>query len=189
LQSKQFGRILFRGMLLALILVLLPLVAGFGVFSYKAHTIAADTRSALKAPLPPMPTPDPSRRIGVVLLSNNGTEITDALPPYELLAVSGAFSTYFITPERRVSPLMSGAGAAFAYDAVIADVVRHAGGAVARGVSRNFAYPVDPEIVSGATWTLTLILPPLMIGLLDLALIALLTRRRADGPVVSVGPA
>jgi transcriptional regulator GlxA family with amidase domain len=107
LQFKQFGRILRRGVLLALMLVLLPLTAGFGVFSYKARTIGAETRPALKAPLPPLPTPDPSRRIAVVLLSNNGTEITDALPPYELLAESGVFNTYFIAPERRVSPMMS----------------------------------------------------------------------------------
>jgi hypothetical protein len=41
----------------------------------------------------------------VVLLSNNRTEITDSLPPYELLAASGAFNTYFVAPERRVSPI------------------------------------------------------------------------------------
>ena len=475
MQFKQFRRTLLRGVLLALTLVLLPLAAGVGVFSYKAHTIGADTQPALNAPLPPLPTPDPSRRIAVVLLSNNGTEITDALPPYELLAESGAFNTYFVAPERRVSPmmsamqlpfgiarlpaglevlphysfadyerivgrapdlivipnhtafapgfvpvserpvlqwirahaapqttilsicagsralvetgllnghaatgaaidlagfrqrypevrwqagvrwvddgevissgtltagidatlhtierlagravaertaqavgyqhldrlddpaaeyqppvppdlgmlpnamyswgqadvgvllrdgisetalaalldlstmnlthiatlapqrtfirsrhgmimaprfnyaeapaldrvivlntpadpgaamaveewngrggqpqvelLMSGAGAAFAYDAVIADIARHMGGAVARSTSRNFVYPVDMEIVRGATWTPSLILPPLLIGVLGLGLFALLTRRRADGPAVSAGPA
>jgi AraC family transcriptional regulator, transcriptional activator FtrA len=40
-----------------------------------------------------------------VLLSNNGTEITDTLPPYELLAASGAFNTYVVAPERRVSSI------------------------------------------------------------------------------------
>jgi len=475
MKFKQFRRTLLRGVLLALMLVLLPLAAGFGVLGYKARTIGAEARPALTAPLPPPPTLDPSRRIAVVLLSNNGTEITDALPPYELLAESGAFNTYFIAPERRVSPLMSamqlpsgiarlpsgldvlphygfadyerivgrapdlivipnltafapgfvpgserpvlqwirahagpqttilsicagsralvetgllnghaatgaaidltgfrqrypevrwqagvrwvddgqvissgtltagidatlhtierlagravaaraaqavgyqhldrlddpaaeyqppvppdlgmlpnamygwgqadvgvllhdgisetalaalldlstmnlthiatlapqrtfirsrhgmimaprfsyaeapaldrvimlsaptdpsaavgaeewnawggqpqvellmiGAGTAFAYDAVITDVARHMGGAVARSASRNFVYPVDPEILSGSTWTPTLILPPLMIGLLGLALFALLPRRRADGPAVSAGPA
>jgi hypothetical protein len=63
------------------------------------------------------------------------------------------------------------------------------GGAVARSASRKFVYPVDPEIVSGTTWTPTLLLPPLMIGVLGLGLIVLLTRRRADGPAVSAGPA
>ena len=81
MQSKQFRRILFRGMLVALILVLLPLAAGFGVFGYKAHQIVADTRPALNAPLPPLPTSDPSKRIAVVLLSNNGTEITTRCRP------------------------------------------------------------------------------------------------------------
>jgi hypothetical protein len=49
--------------------------------------------------------------------------------------------------QQEVKQLISGAGAAFAYDAVIADVARHMGGAVARSVSRNFVYPVDVEIV------------------------------------------
>jgi AraC family transcriptional regulator, transcriptional activator FtrA len=105
MQFKQFGRILLRGVVLALILVLLPIATGLGVFSYKAHQIVADTQPALGAPLPPLPTPDPSKRIAVVLLSNSGTEITDALPPYELLAASNAFNTYVVAPERRVLPM------------------------------------------------------------------------------------
>src|SRR5215510_8601301 len=93
--------------LFALALVLLPFAVGIGTAVYKVRQIVADGRPTLAAPLPPLPTPDPSKRTAVVLLSNNGTEITDALPPYELLAASGAFNTYFVAPERRVSPLMS----------------------------------------------------------------------------------
>jgi len=108
MRSNQLGRALLRGVRLVLILVLLPLATGVGVFNYKAHQIVADTRPALGAPLPPLQTPDPSRRIAVVLLSNSGTEITDALPPYELLAASGAFNTYVIAPERRAHDQRAG---------------------------------------------------------------------------------
>ena len=73
----------------------------------------------------------------------------------------------------------TGKGAAFAYDAVIADIARHQGGAVARSDSVNLVYPVDGAAVSGPAWTPTLIVHPLSIGLFGLALIALLTSRSA----------
>jgi putative intracellular protease/amidase len=43
----------------------------------------------------------------VIVTSNSGTEITDSLPPYEILAASGIFNVYFVAPERRVSPIDS----------------------------------------------------------------------------------
>lgn len=101
----RYGRKLLHGLLLALVLVLLPIIAGVGTAAYKVRQIVADSQPTLVSPLPPIPTPDPSKLIAVVLLSNNGTEITDTLPPYELLAVSGAFNTFFVAPERRVSPI------------------------------------------------------------------------------------
>jgi putative intracellular protease/amidase len=85
----------------------------------------------------------------------------------------------------RAELLRSGAGADFAYDAVIADVARHDGAAVARSDSRNFVYPVDPAIVGGAAWTPRLILLPLGVVALALALLTLFTRRRAQCVVVS----
>src|SRR6186997_2245586 len=100
-----FGGSLLRGTLLALILVLLPIAAGIGTAAYKVRQIVAATPPALSTPLPPLPTPDPAKRIAVVLLSNDRTEITDSLAPYELLAASGAFNTYFVAPERRISPI------------------------------------------------------------------------------------
>jgi putative intracellular protease/amidase len=91
--------------LFALAFVLLPFAAGIGNAVYKVQQIVADGQPMLAAPLPPLPTPDPSKRTAVVLLSNHRTEITDSLPPYELLAASGAFNTYFVAPERRISPI------------------------------------------------------------------------------------
>jgi putative intracellular protease/amidase len=101
----RFGKPLLRSVFFALVLVLLPVATGISAGVYKVRQIVTETRPALAAPLPPLPTPDPTKRTAVVLLSNNRTEITDSLPPYELLAVSGAFNTYFVAPERRVSPI------------------------------------------------------------------------------------
>jgi putative intracellular protease/amidase len=101
----RYGRKLFHGLLLALVLVLLPIITGVGTAAYKVRQIVADSQPTLVSPLPAIPTPDPSKLIAVVLLSNDGTEITDTLPPYELLAVSGAFNTFLVAPERRVSPI------------------------------------------------------------------------------------
>lgn len=101
----RLGRALLRGILLALVLALLPIAAGIGTAIYKVRQIVDDRPGALAAPLPPLPTPDPTKLTAVVLISNGRTEITDSLPPYELLAASGAFNTYFVAPERRVSPI------------------------------------------------------------------------------------
>jgi transcriptional regulator GlxA family with amidase domain len=101
----RFGKALLRSVFFALLLVLLPLATGVGAGVYKVRGILIDTPPAPAASLPPLPTPDPTKRTAVVLLSNNRTEITDSLPPYELLAASGAFNTYFVAPERRVSPI------------------------------------------------------------------------------------
>src|SRR4029079_15295755 len=96
--------------LFALVLVLLPIGAGIGTAADKVRQIIDNTQPALVAPLPPLPRPDPPKRTAVVLLSNNRTEITDSLPPYELLAASGAFNTYFVAPERRVSACATAMG-------------------------------------------------------------------------------
>jgi transcriptional regulator GlxA family with amidase domain len=101
----RFGAQLIRGLLSIFVLVLLPFAAGLGSVTYKVGQIVDDSRPALVSPLPPAPAPDPSKLTAVVLLSNNGTEISDTLPPYELIAASGAFNTYFVAPERRVSPI------------------------------------------------------------------------------------
>ncbi|MBV9603431.1 MAG: DJ-1/PfpI family protein [Chloroflexi bacterium] len=58
--------------------------------------------------LPSPPTPDPTKKTAVVLSSAYGSEITDTLPPFEILARSGAFNTYSVAPERDVLPLGPG---------------------------------------------------------------------------------
>ncbi|MBV9170367.1 MAG: DJ-1/PfpI family protein [Chloroflexi bacterium] len=62
---------------------------------------------AIATPLPPLPVPDPSKKLAVVVSSAQGAEITDTLPNFEILADSGAFNVYSVAPERTLLPLVS----------------------------------------------------------------------------------
>lgn len=65
----------------------------------------------------PLPTPaigeeatthEPQRPTAVVLLDHAGTEVSDFLLPFQLLAASQAFNVYAIAPERRPATLTGG---------------------------------------------------------------------------------
>jgi putative intracellular protease/amidase len=58
--------------------------------------------------LPAPPRHDPDKPTAVVLLSNQGSEVTDVLAPYEVLSESGAFNVYAAAPEREVVTLSGG---------------------------------------------------------------------------------
>ncbi|MFA9429483.1 DJ-1/PfpI family protein [Egicoccus sp. AB-alg2] len=51
---------------------------------------------------------DPDRPTALVLLDHAGTEVSDFLLPYELLAASRAFNVYAVAPERRPATLTGG---------------------------------------------------------------------------------
>ena len=51
---------------------------------------------------------DAGRLTAAVLLDHDGTEVSDFLLPYELLAASGAFNVYATAPERRPAVLTGG---------------------------------------------------------------------------------
>ena len=89
--------------------VLLPLTVGTGNFMYKV-LLSADSLQppAYSGALPAPPTPDPSKRIAVVIAGVEGAEIGDSLEAFEPLARSGAFSVYSVAPERTVLPLVPG---------------------------------------------------------------------------------
>ena len=60
---------------------------------------------ALPAPATPPPPPcDPARPTAAVLLSQAGTEITDFLAPYAILAASGAFNVVAVAPTADPAP-------------------------------------------------------------------------------------
>jgi putative intracellular protease/amidase len=58
--------------------------------------------------LPAPPSHDPDKPTAVVLLSNQGSEVTDVLAPYEVLSESGAFNVYAAAPERKAVTLSGG---------------------------------------------------------------------------------
>jgi putative intracellular protease/amidase len=58
--------------------------------------------------LPAPPSHDPDKPTAVVLLSNQGSEVTDVLAPYEVLSESGAFNVYAAAPEREPVTLSGG---------------------------------------------------------------------------------
>lgn len=58
--------------------------------------------------LPAPPAHDPGKPTAVVLLGNQGAEVTDVLAPYEVLTASGAFNVYAVAPERDVVTLSGG---------------------------------------------------------------------------------
>lgn len=63
---------------------------------------------AQAAGLPVPPEHDPDKPTAVVLLSNQGSEVTDVLAPYEVLSESGAFNVYAAAPERETATLSGG---------------------------------------------------------------------------------
>jgi putative intracellular protease/amidase len=72
---------------------------------YEAPPAAAKVQAG---ELPAPPRHDPDKPTAVVLLSNQGSEVTDVLAPYEVLSESGAFNVYAAAPERKVLPLSGG---------------------------------------------------------------------------------
>ena len=67
--------------------------------------------AAAKAQAGELPAPlehDPDKPTAVVLLSNQGSEVTDTLAPYEVLSESGAFNVYAAAPEREAATLSGG---------------------------------------------------------------------------------
>jgi AraC family transcriptional activator FtrA len=84
--------------------LLVPFIAGFVNLGIKTSGSAASIpHSAYTGPLP-TPTYDPTKKIAVLVSSNYGAEITDALPTFEVLARSGAFNVYIVAPQRKVLP-------------------------------------------------------------------------------------
>jgi len=67
-----------------------------------------DATRAQAGELPAPPGHDPDKPTAVVLLSNQGSEVTDVLAPYEVLSESGAFNVYTAAPEREVATLSGG---------------------------------------------------------------------------------
>ncbi|HMQ29119.1 MAG TPA: DJ-1/PfpI family protein [Chloroflexaceae bacterium] len=109
--SRRLRARVGRGLAYALAAVLLPLVvgaAGAGAH-FAGFRLGDPTPPPYAGPLPEPPAHDPARRTAVIVAANSGTEGTDFLAPYEVLATSGAFNLYAVAPERRLTHLFPGA--------------------------------------------------------------------------------
>ena len=96
---------------------LLPVLAGAANLSAKLP----DRSLAMPPPVSAaqfsaLPSPDPAKRIAVVLASAYGAELTDFVAPYEILSRSGAFQVYALAPERKLLPLVNANMAATTLD-------------------------------------------------------------------------
>jgi putative intracellular protease/amidase len=88
-------------------ILLVPLLVGVANLGNTWRAGEPLQAPAFARALPAPPTPDPSKKIAVVLSSAYGAEITDSLPTFEILARSGAFDVYSVAPERTVLPLVA----------------------------------------------------------------------------------
>ncbi len=84
-----------------------PLLIGATVGAVRFMNFKVSQPPAYSEALPPVKAHDPGKRTAVVLAGNLGTENTDFLAPFEVLAASGVFNVYVVAPERKVSALTS----------------------------------------------------------------------------------
>jgi transcriptional regulator GlxA family with amidase domain len=83
--------------------LLVPSLAGFAKLMMRDDNRSppANIGEGIAVPAPRPPTT--ALPLAVVLVGNHGTEITDTLPPIEMLAASGAFEVRVVAPSRDVS--------------------------------------------------------------------------------------
>src|SRR5207248_2621031 len=106
LRQMRWRRLAFL-LIYVLVFLFVPFIAGSVNLGIKMVGSAPSSKnSAYTGPLP-TPTYDPAKKIAVVVASNSGAEITDALPTFEILARSGAFNVYIVAPERKVLPFVA----------------------------------------------------------------------------------
>ncbi len=90
--SNKTGRLIVKRVLLyTLAFVLPPLLVGMIVALFSvSNWMTVKYPESLSHEFPEPPVYDPTKPTAAVLVSNQGTESTDLLAPYEILAASGA---------------------------------------------------------------------------------------------------
>lgn len=104
-----------KTLLKRLALVLAALVAVLLVPAVGATISVLSAFGALYAPGPQRAVPaappllyDPAKPTAVVVVGNEGAVVSDVLAPYEILADTGRFNVYTVTPKREPKPLTGG---------------------------------------------------------------------------------
>jgi len=107
MNPTNFRKSLWKSTFYLLALLVPPLLIGAGTAAVRFQAMAVSQAPAFTQPLPPPPAHDASKRTAVIIAGNLGTENTDFLAPYAVLAASRAFNLYVVAPERRLSSLSS----------------------------------------------------------------------------------
>lgn len=100
----SFGKIIAY----ALAFVLTPLLIGFLGIVISFSNLMHGNPEYFSTEGVNFPSYDRSKKTAVILVSNEGTETTDLLVPYEIFSVSGKFNVYTVAPKRQISPLNGG---------------------------------------------------------------------------------
>lgn len=107
--NKTGRRVGKRALLYTLAFVLPALLVGLIVAFFSAwNWMTVKDPESLSQEFPEPPVYDPAKPTAAVLVSNQGTESTDLLAPYEILAASGALNVYTVAPQRELSPIWHG---------------------------------------------------------------------------------
>jgi transcriptional regulator GlxA family with amidase domain len=98
-----------KAAILLLIFVVTPVAVGvLGMLSVSSTVYAPSAGPFDAGDVPPPPAHDPGKPTAVVLMSHAGSEVTDVLAPYEVLARSRAFNVYAVAADPRPVPLGGG---------------------------------------------------------------------------------
>ena len=91
-------------------LVVSVAVAAVGIGGAIAEIYPARDPGAPPVPVDAVAAPahDPGKPTAVIVLGSEGANAADVLPPYEVLAETGAFNLYTIAPQRQPVPLTGG---------------------------------------------------------------------------------
>lgn len=108
MNRKKIGQLTLKTVLYVLAFVA-PVIALTYVLITRANaTMTAPPAQPFTGAALPPPIHDPAKPTVAIVASNNGTEITDLLAPYEVFAASGAFNVYTVAPKREFTPFMWG---------------------------------------------------------------------------------
>ena len=110
--KRQVFRILI-GLLVVVAALAAMVGAGLGAAKDAAGSVypgpmAATDEAKAVVDAAPRPRHDRALPTAIVVLGSEGTNVADALAPYEVLAVSEKFNLYTVAPERRPVPLTGG---------------------------------------------------------------------------------
>ncbi|MCL4864019.1 MAG: hypothetical protein KJZ93_31715 [Caldilineaceae bacterium] len=105
---KKVARSILKGIGYTFAFIAPPLAAGFLLLMNANAALTAPAAQSFTGTALPAPLHDPSKPTVAIVASNNGTEITDLLAPYEVFAASEGFNVYVAASKREYTPFLWG---------------------------------------------------------------------------------